>query len=234
MAQATDISITDPRIAGLLAQSTFTQSAEPSTMSNDGDDTALLALGHRAAALELWFDAQEGNGRDCDAEYDRKLDQHAELIKRIGATPARTADGLRVKAECIIYFRKMIGDPDDTHEPETDGILGFSLARDLLKVGGPSDNKLISLCDRVVAHEKNLDKFASDERDYDDIPECVRSERGVDVAIATIISTRAASMAGLQAKARVVLLNDDYGGEVQQYVQVAQSLARDVARHSHA
>jgi hypothetical protein len=91
-----------------------------------------------------------------------------------------------------------------------------------------TDQTLIALCARVVAHENILDKYAPDERNYDAIPEVVRSARGIDSALATIIKTPAVSVAGLQAKACVVLLNDDYAGEIEAYGQVAQSLARDL------
>src|SRR4051812_37642270 len=62
---------------------------------------------------------------------------------------------------------------------DVDGALSaIGLRSPTMRKPARSDEKLISLCDRVVAHEKVLDKYATDERDNDAIPEVVRSERG--------------------------------------------------------
>lgn len=113
------------------------ESTTVSDSKNASRDALLIELGKRAREIEAQFEAWETGPRDTDdhPEYVEAMEQHSDVLNLMASTPAYTLAGLRAKAERIIYFRKMIGDPDDTHEPDTDGIFGASLARDLLMEG---------------------------------------------------------------------------------------------------
>jgi hypothetical protein len=133
MAQAIQTTSTQPssraRQARIAHLADLICAAEPAMSL----DTALLDLGRRAAEIEAWFEAQEGNGRDSDSEYEAKIDEHGELLEQIIATPTHTAAGLRVKAERIAHWCKMhySADPEMM---EADQQLGLSLAGDLSRL----------------------------------------------------------------------------------------------------
>jgi len=96
-------------------------------------DTELLELGRQAAVLEAKLDSFDNDPRDEIQGYDEMMETHETLLRRIAATPARTIDDLRVKAQRILNWRKSIPaemsvDPDE--------MLAESIARDLLAIEG--------------------------------------------------------------------------------------------------
>lgn len=110
------------------AENISTTESDSKTASRDA---LLIELGKRAREIEAWFDAQESVERpdtDDDPEYVAAIDQHGDVLTMMASLPAHTLDGLRAKAERIVFYRK--GIPDD--EPDTDGLFGFSIARDLI------------------------------------------------------------------------------------------------------
>ena len=95
----------------------------------NGDDIALLTLGHQFDALSAKLD----DGLDIAWET---LEEFSQVETQIIATPATTIEGLCVKARVTCWAQ--LGDLDPSEHSTANERMAFSIVRDLIRLCDPN------------------------------------------------------------------------------------------------
>jgi hypothetical protein len=102
--------------------------------SHTTPDSNLLSLGARAVAIQQQLDdqARRLGDRDAPPAYVALDEKHATIMYRLSKTPARTLEGIRVKAQLVRWFGSNLDmcASDDTAF-DVDIALALSIVRDL-------------------------------------------------------------------------------------------------------